>query len=107
MSEKTLKFNHIRFNEKKFHKSKQSIDLKSVNVDQIVVSDKFKHSDEGFKYFIGYQEDDIVKPLYIILPQMSEYIKYFENGERNMSFSVLYKSIKFGITLKKIKHYIS
>ena len=29
----------------------------SVNVDQIVVSDKFKHSDEGFKYFIGYQED--------------------------------------------------
>ena len=29
------------------------MDLKSVNVDQIVVSDKFKHSDEGFKYFIG------------------------------------------------------
>ena len=33
----------------------------SVNVDQIVVSDKFKHSDEGFKYFIGYQEDETVK----------------------------------------------
>ena len=28
----------------------------SVNVDQIVVSDKFKHNDEGFKYVIGYQE---------------------------------------------------
>ena len=41
----------------------------SVNVDQIVVSGKFKHSDEGFKYFIGYQEGEIVKPLYIILPQ--------------------------------------
>ena len=101
MSEKTLKFNNIRFNEKKFHKSKQAIDLKSVNVGQIVVSDKFKHSDEGFKYFIGYQEGDIVKPLCIILPQMSEYIKYFENGGRNMSFNVLYKSIKFGIRLKK------
>ena len=56
MSEKTLKFNNIRFSEKEFHKSKQSIDLKSVNVDQIVVSDKFRHSDHGFKYFIGYQE---------------------------------------------------
>ena len=56
MSEKTLKFNNIRFSEKEFHKSKQSIDLKSVNVDQIVVSDKFRHSDDGFKYFIGYQE---------------------------------------------------
>ena len=45
--------------------------------DQIVVSDKFKHSDEGYKYFIGYQEDENVKPLCILLPQMSGYIKYF------------------------------
>ena len=34
----------------------------SVNLDQIVMSDKFKHSDEGFQYFIGYQEGEIVKP---------------------------------------------
>ena len=60
----------------------------SVNVDQIVVSDKFKHNNEGFKYFIGYQEGEIVKPLCIILPQMSGYIKYFENGGKNMSFFV-------------------
>ena len=50
----------------------------SVIVDQIVVSDKFKQNNEGFKYFIGYQEGGIVKPLCIILPQMSGYIKYFE-----------------------------
>ena len=56
MSEKTLKFNNIRVSEKEFHKSKQSIDLTSVNVDQIVVSDKFRHSDDDFKYVIGYQE---------------------------------------------------
>ena len=49
MTEKTLKFNKIRLNKKEFHKSKESIDLFSVNEDQIVVSDKFKHSDEGFK----------------------------------------------------------
>ena len=85
MSEKTLKFNNIKLNKKEFHKSKQSIDLMSVNVDQIVVSEKFKHSDEGFKYFIGYQEGEIVKPLCIILPQMSRYIKYFENDGKNMS----------------------
>ena len=88
MSEKTLKFNNIRVNKKEFHKSKQPIDLMSVNVDQIVVSDKFKHSDEGFKYFIGYQEGEVVKPLCIILPQMSVYIKYFENGGKNMSFLI-------------------
>ena len=86
MSEKTLKFDNIRLNKKEFHKPKQSIDLKSVNANQIVVSDKFKHSDEGFKYFTGYQEDKIVKLLFIILPQMSGYIKYFEKGGKNMSF---------------------
>ena len=58
----------------------------SVIVDQIIVSDKFKHNNEGFKCFIGYQEGGIVKPLCIILPQMSGYIKYFENGDKNTSF---------------------
>ena len=88
MSEKTLKFDNIRINKKEFHKSKQPIDLISVNVVQIAISDKFKHSDEGFKYFIGYQEGEIVKPLCIILPQMSEFIKYFKSGGKNMSLLV-------------------
>ena len=87
MSENTLKFN-VRVNKKKSHKSKQPIDLDLVNVNQIVVSDKFKHSDEGFKYFIGYQDNEIVKPLSIILPQMSGYIKYLKNGGKNMYFFV-------------------
>ena len=59
-----------------------------VNADQIVGSDKFKHSDDTFKYFIGYKEDEIVKLLCIILPQMSGYRKYFENGGKNMPFVV-------------------
>ena len=42
---------NIRVNKKEFHKSKHPI-----NLDQIVVSDKFKHIDDGFKYFIGYNE---------------------------------------------------
>ena len=58
----------------------------SINIDQVVVSDKFKHSDEGYKYLLGYQEDEIVKPLFIILPQMSGYIKYFETVGKNLTF---------------------
>ena len=67
MSEKTLKFNNVRVNQKEFHKSKQPIDLMSVNVDQIVTSDKFKHSGDGFEYFIGYKKGEVVKLLCIIL----------------------------------------
>ena len=88
MSEKTLKFNNIKINKNKFHTSKQAIGLDSVTTDKIVVSDKFRHSEEGYKYFIGYKEDQIIIPLCIILPQMNGYIKYFENGGKNMSLSI-------------------
>ena len=43
MSEKALKFDNIVVNKKEFHKSKQPIDLNLVKVDQILISDKFKH----------------------------------------------------------------
>ena len=88
MSEKTLKFNTIKINKKELHKSKQAIHLDSITTDKIVVSDKFRHSEDGYKYFIGYQEDEIVKPLCIILPQMNGYITYFEIRGKNMSFLI-------------------
>ena len=65
----------------------------------LVVSDKFMHSDEGFKCFIGYQEGEIVNPLCIILPQMSDYIKYLENGGKTCLF--LLKMMKCGKNTKK------
>ena len=107
MIEKTLKFDSIRLNKKEFHKSKKLINLDLVELDQIVISDKFKCIDDGFKYFIGYKEDDNVKPLYIILPQMSGYIKCFQNGGKRMSLvikddNVLDKYNEFWNKIKKI-----
>ena len=48
MSEKTLKFVNTRVNKKEFDKSKQPVSLDLINIDQIVVFDKFKHNDYGF-----------------------------------------------------------
>ena len=86
MTKKALNFNNIRVNKKKFHMSKEPINLMSVNLNQIFVCDRFNHNNNDSRYFIGYQEGEIVKPLYIILPQMTGYIKYFEYGGMNMSF---------------------
>ena len=55
MSEKTLKY------KKNFHRSKEPIDVLSVDSDQIVLSHEFRHNDKGFKYFIGYLKGEIVK----------------------------------------------
>ena len=43
----------------------------SVIINQIAVSLKFKHNNEDFKHFIGYQKGKFVKLLCSILPQMS------------------------------------
>ena len=42
--------------------------------------------DDGVKYFIQYKNGENVKPLYIVLPQLSGLIKYFENNKKIMSF---------------------
>ena len=88
MSKNPLKFNNNEVNKKEFYASKQSISLNLVNVNQILISDKFEHSGKGFKYFIDYKNDNTVGPLCIILPQMSGYIKYFDNGRKNVSLMI-------------------
>ena len=75
MGEKTLKCNNIKVTKKEFHKSQQAIDLDSIITDKTVISDKFRHNEESFEYFIGYQEDEMIRPLCIILPQTNGCIK--------------------------------
>ena len=50
MSGNTLIFDNIRLNKKEFHKSKQPIELGSVTIDQIVVSDKLSTPKENMHY---------------------------------------------------------
>ena len=68
--------------------SKKAIDLMSVNINEIVLSDKYNHNEDCIKYFIGYQKGEIIRPLCIILPQMTGYIKYIEYGNPSMSFMI-------------------
>ena len=83
MSQQTLRFDKIVVNKKDFHAFKKGIALDLVESSRILVSDKFKHSEDGFKYFIGYLHvDDVIRPLCLVLPPMSVYIKYFDNGRK-------------------------
>ena len=69
--------------------------LDSVDLSKIIVSSRWKLNDTTYKYFCGYLNNDttgsssserIFKPLCVILPQMNGYIKYFDDGGKNMSF---------------------
>ena len=75
-----LVFNDIEASKKEFYGGKKGIKLSSVDVGKIVVSNKVKGNNEASKVFIGYIDGTDVVPFCLLLPQMSGWIKYFENG---------------------------
>ena len=86
MNSSKIKFGEKEVDKKEFYSSKQAISLDSVDLSKIVVSNKWKINDTTYKYSCGYLNNDVIQPLYVILPQMSGYIKYFDDGGKNMSF---------------------
>ena len=77
-----------KLTKKTFYSSKEAILLDSVDLSKIVVSSKWKLNDTTYKHFCGYLNNDVIKPLCVILPQMNGYIKYFDDGGKNMSFVI-------------------
>ena len=86
MSLRKIKFGNKEVNKKEFYSSKQAFSLDSVDLNKIVVSKKWKINDTTYKHICGYLNNDTIQPLYVILPQMDGYIKYFDDGGKNMSF---------------------
>ena len=87
MSSRKIKFGDKEVDKKEFYLSKQAILLDSIDLSsKIVVSNKCKINDTTYKYSCGYLNNDITQPLCVILPQMSGYIKYFDNDGKNISF---------------------
>ena len=81
-----IKFGNKEVNKKEFYSSKQAISLDSVDLNKIVVSNKWKINNTTYKHICGYLNNDTIQPLRVILPQMDGHIKYFDNGGKNMSF---------------------
>ena len=86
MSSQKIKFGDTKIDKREFYLSKKAIPLDSVDLSKIVASNKWKINDETCKYICGYLDEDIIQPLCVILPQMNGYIKYFDDGAKNMSF---------------------
>ena len=85
--------NSINFYDKKlkkkndFYKSKEIFDISNIDVNKILVSKKEKYGD-SFKYFVGYNENDVIKPLCLEPSQMTGYINKFDKNTITMSLKV-------------------
>ena len=74
MTLRKIKYGNKEVNKKEFYSSKQAISLDSVDLNKIVVSNKWKINDTTYKHICGYLNNDTIQPLCVILPQIDGHI---------------------------------
>ena len=58
--------------------------LNDIDINKILVSKKEPHGTKNaLKYFIGYNDNDVIRPLCVRIPQMTGHVKKF-NGNVTM-----------------------
>ena len=73
--------NNIDFDDKQ---NKKILNINDIDVNKILVSKKEKYDkDNSLKYFIGYNDNDVIKWLYLELSQMTGYINKFNQHNKN------------------------
>ena len=94
-----------------FYRSRKPFNLNDIDVNRIVISKEVVYGTKNsLKYFIGYfDEDYVIRPLLLKLPQMIGYLKEF-NDSMTMSFRIddskLFKKYcKIWKTITKVKMY--
>ena len=96
------KIKKASFTKKKKKKNAAKID--GIDVNKILVFQEEPYATkDSFKYFIWYNDDDVIRPLCIKLPQITGYIRKFDDNT-TMSFRVSNKQLlkKYNQTWKKV-----
>ena len=76
MDQKIIKFDYTEIQEYKFHQYKSLISINVIDINEIVVSNKFPFGKQDFKYFIGYKDNKEIRPICIFFPEMGIYKRY-------------------------------
>ena len=93
MSRKNINFNDKKIRKSNFYENKKKIQIDDIDANNILVSEKESYGNKNsFKYFIGYNDNDIIRQLCIEIPQMTGYFKKF-NKNLTLSFRVTDKQL--------------
>ena len=88
MNGKSINFEDKKINKSNFYKNKKLFNIHDLDVNKILVSKKEAYGTKNSpKYFIGYNDDDVIRPLCIKLPQIIGYVKCFDSN-KTVSFKV-------------------
>ena len=77
-----------------YNKNKKIFNIDDIDVNKILVSKKEQYGKyNSFKYFIGYNDNDVIRPLYLWFSQMTGYINKFDENEITMSLMIKDKQL--------------
>ena len=72
-----------------YNKNKKIFNIDDIDVNEILVSKKEQYGKHNwFKYFIGYNGNDVIRPLHLFISQITGYINKFDENEITMSLMV-------------------
>ena len=88
ISGKSINFDDKKVNKSNFYKNKKLYNLHDLDANKILVSKKESYGTKNSpKRFIEYNDDNVIRPLCIKLPQMIGYVKHFDSN-KTMPFKV-------------------
>ena len=88
MNGKSINFEDKKINKSTFYKNKKLFSIYDLDVNKILVSKKESYGTKNpLYYIIGYNDADVIRPLYIKLPQMIGYVNHFASN-KTMYFKV-------------------
>ena len=101
MSGKSINFDDKKIKKSEFYKNNKATKIDYFDVNKILASKEEPYGTQNsFKYFIGYNDNDVIIPLCVKLPQIPGYAKKFESNAA-MSFKITEKKLKSTIKYGK------
>ena len=87
MNEKNINFDNKNIQKSDFYnKNKTTFNIDDIDVNKILISKKETYGEcNSFKYFIGCNENDVIRPLYLFLSQTTSYFNKFDKNKITMS----------------------
>ena len=109
MSGKSINFDDKKIEKSDFYENKKIFSIDDIDINKILVCKKEPYgTKKGLKYFIGYNDDNVIRPLCLRLSQMTGYVKKFDNDTK-MSLSINDKQLlkNYNKILEKIGNLMS
>ena len=102
MNGKSIKFDNKNIKKSDFcNKNKKIFNIDDIDANKILISKKEQYGEyNSFKYFIGYNDNNVIRPLYLFLLQTNGYINKFDKNKKTKS--VMIKDIQLLKNYNKI-----